>query len=646
MMVELVDDNSIDDVVDAKIRTCLELTKPQSFFLFAGAGSGKTRSLVKAIDHLRSADDPINQNRRWLQVRGKRVAVITFTNAARDEIVERTKQDPLIVVHTIHSFSWLLIREHQADIRAWLKGDLEKSIKEMEQAQAGRKRTDTKIYADTARSVLSKKSRLETLNDVPEFVYSPTGDNSSKDSLNHGEVLKIVSDFLSEKPTIQRILIDGFPVLLIDESQDTNRHLLEALLKIERTHRGAFCLGLLGDTMQRIYADGHPDLGKPGFVPDAWAKPAKKMNHRSRSRIIELINRIRSLSDDQKQQARSDKPGGWVRLFIVERKKHIQPLSVEQSIRSHMAEATEDGLWSAKDSQNEIHIKALILEHHMAAARLGFSELFDPLYKVSNDAFRTNLLEGSLPGLRFFCVDVVELIDAVLNKDEFAIARVIQDKSPILEFRAMELAGDKQRVLLKQAKTAVDAVRQLLTNNSDPSLLELLNAIAVHQLFQIPRSLIPFVGGKASDDLEDGEGDSEDAKSEIAAWRAALDAPLSQARTYHAYVNEMTGFDTHQGVKGLEFPRVMVIINDDEARGFLFSYDKLFGTKEKSKRDLENEAAGIDSALDRTRRLLYVTASRAEESLAIVSYTDNPQAVKKTAIDGGLFSEEEVEMLD
>lgn len=645
-MVEYVDDNNIDDVVDVEIRSCLDLSKPQSFFLFAGAGSGKTRSLVKAIDHLRSADNPLNQNRRWLQMRGKRVAVITFTNAARDEIVERTKQDPLVVVHTIHSFSWLLIREHQADIRAWLKEDLEKSISEMGEAQARRKRTDTKIYADTERSISSKKVRLDTLAGISEFVYSPTGENSSKGSLNHGEVLKIVSSFLSEKPTIQKILVDGFPVLLIDESQDTNRHLLEALMKAECTHRGTFCLGLLGDTMQRIYADGHPDLGKLGFVPNVWAKPAKKMNHRSRSRIIELINQIRSQVDDQKQQARSDRPGGWVRLFIIDRKKHDQPLSVEKSIRNQMAGIAEDGCWSAEDSQGEVHVKALILEHHMAAARLGFSELFDPLYKVSSDTFRTNLLDGSLPGLRFFCADVIELVDAILEEDEFAIARVVQDKSPILDKQALEAAGNKQRALLKQAKSAVEAVREILTSNSDPSLSELLNTIAANQLFQIPRSLNPFVGGVVSDGKEDGEGDVEDAKSEIVAWRTALNAPLSQARTYHAYVNEMTGFDTHQGVKGLEFPRVMVIINDDEARGFLFSYDKLFRAKEKSKRDLENEAAGIDSALDRTRRLLYVTASRAEESLAIVAYTDNPQAVKSTAIDGGLFSEEEIVVFD
>ena len=645
-MTDQVNDDHIDDVVDEEIQFCLNFYEPKSFFLFAGAGSGKTRSLVSAIDYLRSADDPTMKNRRWLQVRGKKVAVITFTNAARDEIIDRTKQDPLVVVYTIHSFSWVLIRDHQSDIRAWLKSDLEASVAELQLAQAARKKTDTKIYADTERSIVKKQERLRLLDEILEFTYSPTGDNTSTDSLSHGEVLKIVSSFLLEKPTIQRILVDAFPVLLIDESQDTNRHLLEALMKIQATHSDIFCMGLLGDTMQKIYADGHPDLGKPGFVPASWAKPAKKMNHRSRSRIIELVNMVRSEVDDHSQKPRSDKPGGWARLFVVDRLKHCQPLVVENNIRQKMADVTNDPDWVSDDQENHASVKTLILEHHMAAARMGFSDVFDPLYQVSNDTFRTNLLEGSLPGMRFFCVDVTELVDAVIRKDEFAVARIIQDKSPILENQVLSTAGDKQREVIKEAKSAVEELRQLLNVNDDPALYELLSVVASKKLFQIPRSLEPFTGGPLDGIQEDEENDPADAKSEISAWRKALGAPLSQARKYHSYVTGITGFDTHQGVKGLEFPRVMVVINDDEARGFLFSYDKLFGAKEKSKRDLENEAAGIDSALDRTRRLLYVTASRAEESLAIVAYTDKPKAVRDTAVNSGLFLEGEVKVYE
>ncbi|WP_455153788.1 UvrD-helicase domain-containing protein [Brucella anthropi] len=69
-----------------------------------------------------------------------------------------------------------------------------------------------------------------------------------------------------------------FPILLIDESQDTNRRLMDALLDVEAGHREAFCLGLFGDTMQRIYADGKERLAEA--IPQAWAKPRKRMNYR------------------------------------------------------------------------------------------------------------------------------------------------------------------------------------------------------------------------------------------------------------------------------------------------------------------------------------------------------------------------------
>ena len=43
-------DNCLDDKVDEELLACLNLQNPKSFFLFAGAGSGKTRSLVKVLE--------------------------------------------------------------------------------------------------------------------------------------------------------------------------------------------------------------------------------------------------------------------------------------------------------------------------------------------------------------------------------------------------------------------------------------------------------------------------------------------------------------------------------------------------------------------------------------------------------------------
>jgi len=115
--------------------------------------------------------------------------------------------------------------------------------------------------------------------------------------------------------------------------------------------------------------------------------------------------------------------------------------------------------------------------------------------------------------------------------------------------------------------------------------------------------------------------------------------------SYAKYILGEAPFDTHQGVKGLEFPRVMVVIDDEEARGFLFSYDKLLGAKGKSDTDVSNERTGKETSIDRTRRLFYVTCSRTEKSLAVVHYSTDAKKVKEHAIAEGWFDPEEIEIM-
>ena len=78
---------------------------------------------------------------------------------------------------------------------------------------------------------------------------------------------------------MQKLLVTKFPILLIDESQDTHQSLMEALFAVQAAHKNEFILGLFGDTMQRIYGHGKPDLGVA--LPGDWARPSKEMNHRS-----------------------------------------------------------------------------------------------------------------------------------------------------------------------------------------------------------------------------------------------------------------------------------------------------------------------------------------------------------------------------
>src|SRR6185437_13345618 len=120
----------------------------------------------------------------------------------------------------------------------------------------------TKAMLERERSLSSKSNRLNNLASIRSFTYSPTGDNRTKDSLNHSEVIKIGAAFLNEKSLMRKLVVSGSPFILVDESQDTNRELMEALLALQKEMSRTFGLGLFGDMMQRIYADGKKDLGQ------------------------------------------------------------------------------------------------------------------------------------------------------------------------------------------------------------------------------------------------------------------------------------------------------------------------------------------------------------------------------------------------
>ena len=597
--------NDLDLHVDEEIKKCLDPQAPQSFFLFAGAGSGKTRSLVAALDHLRATMG------KRLIMRGQKVAVITYTKAARDEIIYRTQFDPVIAVSTIHSFAWTLIDGFNHDIREWLRAALNNDILDL-QAKEAKGRAGTKASAERLADIASKQRRLALLDTTKKFVYSPDSDNRARDSLNHAEVLKIAGDFIQTKPTLQQILRDGYPYILVDESQDTNRHILEALFTLQAAHKSEVVVGLFGDMMQRIYGDGQPNLGEN--LPADWATPTKRLNFRCPLRVIELLNKIREVTDKQTQIPYSEAEEGHVRMFVFP-SEGTDKVAVEKAICAHMAGLTTDGDWL-----NEEAVKTLILEHRMAAIRMGFDDLLSALYPVTQ--FRTALLDGSLPLINFFSNLILPLWDA--KNDKFGIARLIRAASPLASISALKNAED-QLEQLAEAQAGVDALIRLLDGNPAVTFGEVLNNVAETGLFVIPEILkvgLVSDGSKVADEEERTDRDK--------GIEAFLATPFGQVRAYTKYVEGKARFDTHQGVKGLEFPRVMVIMDDREARGFMFKYDKLFSGGAE-----ENQSAS-------TRRLLYVTCSRAERSLALVAYAESPERVRKQLLANGWFKPEEI----
>ena len=142
--------------------------------------------------------------------------------------------------------------------------------------------------------------------------------------------------------------------------------------------------------------------------------------------------------------------------------------------------------------------------------------------------------------------------------------------------------------------------------------------------------------------VEAEEEPEEEDDSEISAWAEALEIDFFQIQNYKNYIDDNSIFRTHQGVKGNEFERVMVVMDDDEAGGFLFSYEQYFGAKDISKASQKKLEAGEETGLDRTRRLFYVTSTRAKSSLAHVIYTSDVEKVKENLIERKFAQENEI----
>lgn len=610
--------NNIDSQVDETLEKCILATPRKSFFLFAGAGSGKTYSLVLLLKKIR---DKIGQD---LMLRGKNVAVITYTNAATDEIINRLDYSPVFHISTIHSFVWDVIKYYQNDIKQLYCQYLRDDIRIIgEKLDSARNKT-TKTYRTNFEKMNYLKDRLERAETIEKFVYNPNGSNPEYNALNHADVIKISAQMIMNSLMLQRIIAQRYPIFLIDESQDTKKELVDAFFSIQKNFGETFTLGLLGDQKQRIYTDGKKDM--VSIIPIEWEKPVKKMNYRSAKRIVKLANAIgKDIDFHAEQVSREDAIEGFARLFIVQQGNGINKDEVEQTVMNKMCELTKDAKWVEANT----NVKILTLEHMMAARRLGFEQFFGPLSKVTK--YQMTFLQGTVSELEFFTKEILPIADSIKEDGRIAL-EILKSNSPLLSKKNIEKSYELYLRCREETGTVAKKV------NDDHSIREVVKAVRDSQLLTIPeviRQACELTPDEINDEMEE----------DLQAWVKVMDLPISMVRKYDDYVNQHTRFDTHQGVKGLEFERVMVIIDDSEAKGFMFSYDKLFGVKELTETDIKHIEAGEESSIDRTLRLFYVTCTRAKESLAIIMYTSDPNKVRNQAINKGWFAEQEIELL-
>ncbi|MDP5143828.1 AAA family ATPase [Rheinheimera baltica] len=637
--------NKPDTQADIDLRNCLGNVPPRSFIMKAGAGSGKTTSLIKGLSSV------IQMHGDKLRKTRQRVACITYTEIAAGEIWRDVGSDPLVHVSTIHSFMWLLAKPFQNDIRVWVSGRIVEKIEALEEKRTTygprvQQRTKDKDSRDLER-LHRQSGRISA---VKRFRYG-TGSNYAKGILGHDDILKLVPFLIAERPLFRTLLAHQFPFVFVDESQDTTTEVVEALKTVERDPGVTLCLGFFGDPMQRIYATG---TGQVEAEP-TWADIPKPENFRCSTKVLNLANAIRRDGDDLVQipgkrlgpDGIVQTPEGSAHLFILPA-DGTRDANLTR-VREWMATHTGDDHWRPGDDDHA-WVKLLVIVHQMAARRLGFGALYAALNSKAPSAFKDGFLDGSAwpisPCVKF----LIPIAIAHTNGRQLEVMRLIRDYSLLLDKETLVEASVAER--LKVLGELVASIAAGIAGNSGATIGDLLKQVHASELLILDPRLVSYLDPSAAMPVqaepEVGEGEDDDvqeedeSEKEMVSMDAFLACPASQLLPYHTYISERSPFWTQQGIKGAEFDRVLVVLDDAESSHFQFSYEKYLGLKVPSDNDRKHIDAGEETTVDRTRRLFYVSCTRALKDLAVVLFTVDPERAEAHIRQLDLFEGEAV----
>ena len=618
--------NSPNTDADEEIHSCIKSVPPTSFVVTAGAGSGKTTSLIKAIDHV------IAEHGAVMLMKKQKVACITYTEVAANEIREDVNAKALVHVSTIHSFYWTIVSGFQADIKVWLRADLQRRIDELvDKANNFGPKVRQSTRDNNKRDQERLTRHLEQIEGVTSFRYG-IGSDYSKGTLGHEDIIQLADHLLKTRPLFRKLVALSYPFIFIDESQDTFEEVVGSFRLVEAQMRGRFCIGFFGDPMQKIYLRGVGAIE----LGDGWKGITKPENFRCAQKILQVANAIRAQGDGLKEErglheeidGKMQGVEGAARIFILPNTMNRNDALTK--VRAWSAAADGDKGWV----EPELAVKILVIVHRIAAKRLGWDGIFAALSEKAPDSIKQGLLDGTgwpvQPFLRF----VLPLVAAMKRGNEFEAMNILRAHCPRLA--ANNLAGKNAAHLLSEVR---NAKQELVRMMSDESCT--IRDVAMHLrstgLFALDERLERLLAIESPVEVESMYG----LPSDFPVLKF-LACPAPQLMAYGKYVSEDSPFATQHGVKGAQFERVLVVMDEEENDYRLYDYEKVLGDKQVSVDERVGFANGEDNTWSRTLRLLYVCCTRAKRGLALVFFVANPDLTAAHVLASGVFPEDSV----
>lgn len=631
----------------------------KSFCFDAGPGSGKTYTLEKAIEHIISK----NSN---LSVQNQKILCITYTNAAKDEIIERLGKNSEVLISTIHDFLWnfispqtiLLRNEHKNKIIDEIKNTRKKlaqnsvylQIAKLDEfkslvcssefktlfykicfQKAAEFRENLRNFQNralllpylssvqkfkTCVNLIIKEDRLcKTLKEINEgkskpIIYDPTKnrDQLSRYRISHNTLLEYSKNIIENNNVLKRMFSDRYPYVLIDEYQDTNKKvvdLLNSILKYPgRKHN--FVIGFFGDSKQNIYDQGI------GTLPEELELSTiqEQENRRSCKSIVKVINKIRN--DDLNQI--SDKENGTCQFYVTNNEDNI----------------------SDNFNLNGSHAY-LFLKNSTIAEINGYKDLreilgcFPHFSNANYDNLNNEFFQKNLQNIGWFLRDILNLIN--FKKEIDNPNTTIKELESYITTGFNITFGDFKSFLLQ--------VKEI--EKTDITLDKYINSLfkingvikgrkIIYNIFSCEKDINEIKVQACEYFYDNGqEIEDDDVSGQIDGF---FNIKLSQFENWYDYVyrkneGKSIGYYTLHGSKGLEFDDVVVVLQDDFARrtDFFKFFFKNYDKGKEIEREDENNKERMYYV--QARNLLYVACSRAKENLYVVYKTNNISDIQK-----------------
>lgn len=623
--------DSPDTDADREIHACIAATPPQPFVVRAGAGSGKTTSLIKALDWVMS------EHGASMRAKKQKVACITYTDLAANEILADVNADPLVHVSTIHSFYWAIAKTFQADIKIWLKDDIRRRISELEEEF---KNYGTRVRQTTRDRNTADQERyarnLEALDGVRMFNYG-VGSDYAKGVLGHEDILKLADFLLQNRPLFRRVVALNYPFVFIDESQDTFPGVVKSFKEVETQMRGKFCLGFFGDPMQSIFMRGAGDIPRE----DHWRFITKPENFRCAKQILDVANAVRAQGDGMEQvRGLHEKIDGVFSPVEGSARMFVLPNTLNRTealarVRAWSAVANSDEGWTTPD----LAVKILVIVHRMAANRLGFGGIYSALNDKTSEAMKQGMQDGTGWPVRPFLSFALPIVAAMNAGNEFATMNLLREFSPRLAPAA--LTGRRAASVLRELHAAV---LRLVAMLAEPGTT--IGGIALHLrdsgLFEFDeryQRLLGFVGevGDVAQDAESADAAPAEGRSSDAAMLKFFQCAAQELRPYERYVSEGSPYATQHGVKGAQFDRVVVVMDEEESEYRTYNYERVFATADVRAADRARALEGDENTWSRTLRLLYVCCTRAKRGLVLTFFVADPATTVENVVASGIL---------